>query len=556
MTINAGIITRVSTLAQADNTSPDDQLDACREYCQIKGYSIVAERFETISGAFVLARSGFNELLTMAADGDLSVIVADKPDRLGRGDVIANLEFCAKMNNARVEYAKPGRDVSTIEGVALKAADQLVSGAERILIRERTMNGKRNYAKAGRVIETRFRPYGYSFESEYDERGRKLSCSLVIRTDEEPEIVRNIFEMCAIHGMTTRAIAMKLTEMQIPTMGDKEPGLIKKHNGLWRSGAVYNILNNRTYCGEWYYAKRKVERLDTPEGVKSRYITRNAEDSIPVIVPAIVSRELWEAAQTQLNENRKKFHRPPTHEYLLTSRIRCAHCTGAYGAVTKKSHGRAFTYYTCRKNTSEYGEYRCWGKMLRGELADTAVWEAIKEAMMDEERLLSGAKKQREEASRGRKIVQDAIAALDVQIQKANSKIDRLLDMHIEGHITKAVYLEKRGTIEKEIKEWNTDRAKLTERLGEYVVLSPEQELQLEQFRADIQERIEGDVPIEEKRKLLDILRVECIYDSDTGEIAISGLLGQIKCHPNQRLVLLIARQTYRLDGSPRGIIQ
>ena len=145
--MNAAIIARVSKQEQLENSSPEAQLQRCRESCEDRGYNILAEKIEAISGAFILARSEFNDLLNMAAEGKLSVIVVDIPDRLGRGDAIAKLELLAQLNGAIIEYATPGRDASTIEGLALKATDTLVSGIERLNIRRRTMQGKRAYAK-------------------------------------------------------------------------------------------------------------------------------------------------------------------------------------------------------------------------------------------------------------------------------------------------------------------------------------------------------------------------------------------------------------------------
>ena len=90
--INAAILARVSTTGQKDNSSLEGQLNTCREYCNSRGYILVTEKKEVMSGAFVLARSGFAELLDMAANGLIQVIVVDVPDRLGRGDAIAKLE--------------------------------------------------------------------------------------------------------------------------------------------------------------------------------------------------------------------------------------------------------------------------------------------------------------------------------------------------------------------------------------------------------------------------------------------------------------------------------
>ena len=171
------IYARVSTDAQLDNTSPESQLKGCREYCQKRGYQIVTEETEAVSGSFVLSRSGFNRFLELGADGKLDVIVVDIPDRLGRGDAIAKLELLAQLNQLAVEYAQPGRDTRTIEGFIQKSAEQMVSGIERLNIKRRTAKGRRDRAAGGMIIQSPFRPYGYRFESERDLRGHKTSLS-------------------------------------------------------------------------------------------------------------------------------------------------------------------------------------------------------------------------------------------------------------------------------------------------------------------------------------------------------------------------------------------
>ena len=94
--INAALLARVSGESQRDNSSHESQLGRCRAYCADHGYTIVTERKEVFSGAFVLARSDFNDLLEMGAAGEIEVIVVDIPDRLGRGDVIAKCELLAQ----------------------------------------------------------------------------------------------------------------------------------------------------------------------------------------------------------------------------------------------------------------------------------------------------------------------------------------------------------------------------------------------------------------------------------------------------------------------------
>jgi DNA invertase Pin-like site-specific DNA recombinase len=175
----------------------------------------------------------------------------------------------AQMNGARVEYAQPGRDKPTIEGYIQHSAEEMVSGIERLNIARRTKEGRRAWARKGRVIASSNRPFGYTFESEYDERGRKTDCRLAIVAD-EAAIVRQMFEWCALDGMTSNGITRRLTADAVPTLTDKKNmARSTRPTGQWRAGTVRGILRNPAYNGEWYYGKRKIERLDTVEGVKS-----------------------------------------------------------------------------------------------------------------------------------------------------------------------------------------------------------------------------------------------------------------------------------------------
>lgn len=217
-----------------------------------------------ISGAFVLARPEFNALLELANQGKVDVIVVDIPDRFGRGDAVAKLELLADMSGAKIAYAKQRFDDSTMEGFVQKSTDALVSGIERIKIAERTANGRRNRAREGRVIVSVYRPYGYRYVSEYDDRGRKVSCALEIVLD-EAEVVRQMFDWLVYDGMSTYAITLELTKMQIPAMADKGETPRRKNvreKYQWARSTVCKILKNETNTGVWRYGKRKVTKHD------------------------------------------------------------------------------------------------------------------------------------------------------------------------------------------------------------------------------------------------------------------------------------------------------
>ena len=121
---------------------------------------------------------------------------------------------------------------------------------------------------------------------------------------DEKKVVSRMFEWCAYDYMTTYGIAKRLNAEGVPTIGGKP----------WSGATLYSILRNPTYKGTWLYGKREIRRVDSPDGVKEKIVQRNRVDSIPVSVPAIVSTELWDAVQMQLEANRKKFVKPANND--------------------------------------------------------------------------------------------------------------------------------------------------------------------------------------------------------------------------------------------------
>ena len=506
----AGILARVSDKNQEDNSSLQAQLNRCRSHCAEHGYDVCIEKTEVMSGAFVLARSVYNELLNVAAEGRLSVIVVDIPDRLGRGDAIAKLELLAQLNGARVEYAMPGRDTSTLEGLALKATDQLVSGIERLNIRRRTMGGRREWARRGRIIAGPSRPYGYNFESTFDERGHKLSCALVV-VEEEAQVVRMIFTWLVHDRMTLRGITRKLTDMQIPTL---------KGRTMWDWHTVHGMVTNRTYMGEWRYGKRDVRRLDTPEGIRRKPVKRSENEVIMVACPAIVSRDVFQAAQEQLERNREKFRRPTRNQYLLRGRIRCK-CGAAM--CGKQSH--KYGYYACPYASGVKARDTCNARLLRVDVAESIVWNVVCEQIKDEGRLISKAHERQKRSKDARRVIEQTIAATDVLIQKASDKLARYRELYGEGEMDKDDYLNHKHKIEVEMRKHQADQREWRDRLGEYPEVTPEFASELRRLRAEVSDRLTPDTPFEGKLRLVEMLDIRCIYNDDTHELSISGLV-------------------------------
>ncbi len=526
-----GLLARVSTGDQTNGTSPDDQILRGREYSLSHGYVIVAEELDVISGTFILARSAFNKYLEMMADGKLDAIVVDIPDRLGRGDAIAKCELLAQLNGGQIEYATPGRDDSTVEGMALKATDMLVSGIERINIRRRTMGGRNSWARKGRVIATAFRPYGYVFHKTYDPAsGRKVDCEMRV-VEAEAGTVTRIFEWCAYEGLTTYAIARRLTQLEVPTLSDVDRVNKRKRGapGEWHKDTIHGILKNPTYKGEWRYRKNQVTRIDTSDGVKTKITPRDQAESIPIAVPAIITAELWELAQQQLKENARRNFKPTRHRYLLRGRIRCARCGGPMVGWTREFASKKGLsvnwHYRCSHRYPRNSPSACDTRNVEGPMLESVIWNGLTALLLDEEALFDNLEVERKEAKRARKIAEQSLAVAEAQNRKDADRLNRLLDLYSGGEIEKGVYLAKKGEIEQAVQRRQTETAELHARLSATASMNPDREAELRRLRAEIVEKLD-DASFEQKSKLLAVLAVECIYDDETGQVMMTGAFG------------------------------
>ena len=217
--MRAAILARVSTQGQKDNSSLDNQVARCTEFCIEHGYEIVETAREIFSGSFVLARSKFQNLLELGKQGKIERILVDIPDRLGRGDAIAQCELLARMNGCPIEYATSGHDTSTVEGLVQHSAAAMVSGIERLNIKRRMTDGKYNWAKTGRVIVTPLRMYGYRIKSIYDDQGHKLSANFIV-VEDEAIIVRQIFSWVAHECLTSAEVARRLDAAGVLRISD------------------------------------------------------------------------------------------------------------------------------------------------------------------------------------------------------------------------------------------------------------------------------------------------------------------------------------------------
>jgi site-specific DNA recombinase len=173
-------------------------------------------------------------------------------------------------------------------------------------------------------------------------------------------------------------------------------------------------------------------------------IATSREEQISIVVPALVSEELFEAAQAQLEENRRRRReRPGGGSYLLQGLVVCRRCGyGCYGKPTSRASAKGkvpYAYYRCTGSDAYRfgGERLCWNKQVRTDILDAAVWEDVRRLLSEPERIRAEYERRRRgrETGPGREVEH-----LRKMIANVKRLISRLIDAYGEGLLEKSEF--------------------------------------------------------------------------------------------------------------------
>ena len=192
-------------------------------------------------------------------------------------------------------------------GRFILAARAFIAEVEREKIVERTMRGKAERARSGKIPQgTGKGCYGYRYHKETGQRE-------IIA--EQAAVVRRIFEdFC--HNASCHGIANQLNLEGITAFG----------GGLWHPLTIRRILKNETYTGKTMYRKTRIESTrDSRSGKKKRQVIDRPQSDwidVPGATPQIISLSIFHRAEVILNNPERRLLGQPTQRYRLRGHIR------------------------------------------------------------------------------------------------------------------------------------------------------------------------------------------------------------------------------------------
>jgi site-specific DNA recombinase len=398
---------RVSSREQAEGYSVESQLHDLRQELPPLGYEVVLEVVDVGYERETLFRPGLAEIREAVAHHEYTAVWAKRRDRYGAGpypqmfaDELATLGCSLRA----LDGSGDGERTEFFDGIK-----DLMSREELRELARRSIAGRRQKARSGKLVSNGRPNFGFRYTSD----GNSYEVY-------EPEmiVVRRIFEMIGVEGLTLTAACKRLYEEGVPAQNggrwhhstlrsrivdDVYYPHTKEELEPLLSPSVYAGLDPNQRYGIWWYGRwRKTEkRVSVEKKVQTRKPKPRSEWIAVPVPDAGVPREVADAARRRVSERGVKHSRADRRTWQLTGGVlRCGECGRT--AITNTSYPKA------REGTPVYS-YRCKGRRFPGEdrcsfsrtpgapKLEETVWQEVSSLLCDPERLRRGAEEVRKQ---------------------------------------------------------------------------------------------------------------------------------------------------------------
>ncbi len=416
-----------------------------------------------VTGTQAKKRPGFMKMIEDAKKSMFDLIVTREVCRFAR-NTVDTLTYIRELRKAGVEVYFVQDNIWTFSSQDELKLTIMASLAqqESAKISERVRAGQATSRKNG-ILYGNGNILGYTLV-----RGRNSSENTYVIDDEQAETVRIIYKLC-LEGKGQKRICQELE-----LLGRKNAeGEVK-----WCPSKISRILHNKTYAGYKGYLKSHVEDYLEHSRVLNRdlssYIYEKGDWE------PIISEEEWNRVQEILEQKTvhikdKQGKSKRTGKNLSSDvwlhKLKCS-CGSSYNRckwrTNKKSGEEVFGYQCYNQHNNGSLNFRiknnlstegyCGIKMTAEWKLDfmaknilEVLWSDRKNAVDEAMELIE--KYYSDESS---SIIKNDISALTRKIEKLRNRIKSLLDMRMDGEISKEEYAEYKNQIESEISEIQT----------------------------------------------------------------------------------------------------
>lgn len=435
----AAAYARVSGIKQSE-TSLETQLEEIAKFAETGGLKIKETFIDKITASGKEQRPNFEKMIEKALNGEFDFILVYKQDRFHRDNVEEHTIIRAlEANNVFVLSVCERIDTTTPAG---RLQRWMMSGINRFYIEnlQQEINEKTTKVAEKGYFLGGYTPFGYKLKQIRDPEASRNRKVFEIE-EKEAVIVRMIFSMF-VEGAGYGEIAKKLN-----LAGHKT-----KNGNEFSKMSIKDILTNEKYSGVYIFRKGSkhnshAERTDTIRKEN--------------MMPAIVSKEVFEKAQAKIRKNKKTQTKTKACP-LLSGVIFCADCGAKMTFHTRGSPSR----YMC----SRYERKRdVKAVTISQKKAEEFVLGYIKNELLQEVDFAEMARQFNEERIRNDEEFQNKLDKIEIEKIECEKEIENAINAIMKGS-TFAEELEKQAKIKKERLKELLNEANAIKAKGSYYI--------------------------------------------------------------------------------------
>jgi len=475
-------------------------------------------------------RPEFQKLLNDIKREKFDILICYRLDRISRNvaDFSSTLD---ELQAYGVDFVsiREQFDTTSPMGRAMIYIASVFAQLERETIAERVRDNMIELAKNGYWLGGS-PPLGYSRkrESSYDENGNEKAISFLVQEPEEVELVKTIFETYLREGSIHQTEKYLMNNNIFPPSG-KFFGLTTLHKVLKNPLYVKSSSDILKYLeddginvygtpdgihGVLQYNRTSVSIKDgkksNPYKDKSEWIASVSKRCTGFIEP-----NTWLEVQKQLKTN--KFLAPnigKTNNAILTSKLKCKYCNSTMGIVQghrDKETGLKKIYYKCNLKRRSSGQL-CRSKNLVGEKIEACVLDSLVEMAKNKKDFLDRIQKAKKE---DKKLKEDKMkkSTIEKQITNKTKQLNGLVDKLSVADDLIDIFMDKIRILKIEIAELEANLKSIDNNIE-----NNSSELYDIEFIGAVLDKCINikNEPVESKRRIINFLIEEIIYDYDT----------------------------------------
>jgi len=422
------IYIRVSTKLQEKKFSLEGQRDDLTKYAEEQGWTII-DTIQDVDSGGKLKKDGLNALLDAVEEKLTDIVLVVDQDRLSRLDTVEWEYLKGVLKDNNVKIAEPGRivDLANEDDEFFSDLKNLIAQREKKTVVRRMMRGKRRRMREGKGFGKA--PIGYLFNKETKEYELDVEWSWVI-----PMIDKLYLE----EQLGMKVIADRLNEVSRTPKGT-----------LWNETLVHRRLVSKSF-----------------HGVMEKKFNNGEVITIDDMYPPLRTVETYNKI-TQEREKRGTQYKVTSRkkEYLNIFRRTSFTCGECGRKINLSQHGTAKKplYYLKHGRRLRMKDESVCDVSINTIRVEGNVRKALKDVLTN-----AATAEKYFKFEKGKDEIKDfekTLSSIETKLNKTHQKLERLLELYLDGSFDKITLISKQNTIKAELEAQEKEKIAVQSKL-------------------------------------------------------------------------------------------